>query len=121
MKAANVDVEPYWPSLFAKALEGVDVKNLISNIGSGAGAAPAAGAAAPAAAAGGKTADYFHLASELTLISLQLLHQPPPRRKRRRRNQKPLTTTWASVFSIKFLGSSQYNILFTCTNLSFKK
>lgn len=49
MKAANVDVEPYWPSLFAKALEGVDVKALISNIGSGAGAAPAAG---PAAAAG---------------------------------------------------------------------
>lgn len=50
LKAANVDVEPYWPSLFAKALEGVDVKNLISNIGSGAGAAPSAGAAAPAAA-----------------------------------------------------------------------
>lgn len=49
MKAANVDVEPYWPSLFAKALEGVDVKNLITSIGSGAGAAPA-GAAAPAAA-----------------------------------------------------------------------
>lgn len=50
LKAANVDVEPYWPSLFAKALEGVDVKNLISSIGSGVGAAPAAGAAAPAAA-----------------------------------------------------------------------
>jgi large subunit ribosomal protein LP1 len=57
LKAANVEVEPYWPSLFAKALEGVDVKNLISNIGSGAGAAPAAGAAAPAAAAGGKSTD----------------------------------------------------------------
>jgi large subunit ribosomal protein LP1 len=42
LKAANVEVEPYWPSLFAKALEGVDVKNLITNIGSGAGAAPAA-------------------------------------------------------------------------------
>lgn len=40
LKAAAVDVEPYWPSLFAKALEGVDVKKLISNIGSGAGAAP---------------------------------------------------------------------------------
>lgn len=52
LKAANVDVEPYWPSLFAKALEGVDVKNLISNIGSGVGAAPAGGAAAPAAAGG---------------------------------------------------------------------
>jgi len=61
LKAANVDVEPYWPGLFAKALEGVDVKQLISNIGSGmgsgggtaapAGAAPVAEAAAPAAAA----------------------------------------------------------------------
>lgn len=50
LKAANVDVEPYWPGLFAKALEGVDVKNLISNIGSGVGAAPGAGGAAPAAA-----------------------------------------------------------------------
>jgi len=51
LKAANVDVEPYWPSLFAKALEGVDVKNLITNIGSGVGAAPAGGASAPAASA----------------------------------------------------------------------
>ena len=51
LKAANVDVEPYWPSLFAKALEGVNVKDLITNIGSGVGAAPAAGGAAPAAAA----------------------------------------------------------------------
>lgn len=49
LKAANVEVEPYWPGLFAKALEGVNVKDLITNIGSGAGAAPA-GAAAPAAA-----------------------------------------------------------------------
>ncbi|XP_055296366.1 60S acidic ribosomal protein P1 [Sitodiplosis mosellana] len=51
LKAANVDVEPYWPSLFAKALEGVNVKDLITNIGSGVGAAPAAGAAAAAPAA----------------------------------------------------------------------
>ncbi|XP_034489437.1 60S acidic ribosomal protein P1 [Drosophila innubila] len=49
LKAANVDVEPYWPGLFAKALEGINVKDLISNIGSGVGAAPAGGAAAPAA------------------------------------------------------------------------
>lgn len=52
MKAANVDVEPYWPGLFAKALEGVNVRDLITNIGSGVGAAPAGGAA-PAAVAGG--------------------------------------------------------------------
>ena len=51
LKAANVEVEPYWPTLFAKALEGVDLKNLISNVGSGVGAAPATSAAAPAASA----------------------------------------------------------------------
>merc|ERR1712130_788670 len=49
MGAADVKGEPYWPGLFAKALEGVDVKALITNVGSGAGAAPAGGA--PAAAA----------------------------------------------------------------------
>ena len=51
-----MEVEPYWPGLFAKALEGVDIKELITNIGPGAGAAPAAaapaaGGAAPAAEA----------------------------------------------------------------------
>uniref|UniRef100_A0A182JQL6 Large ribosomal subunit protein P1 n=2 Tax=Cellia TaxID=44534 RepID=A0A182JQL6_9DIPT len=57
LKAANVDIEPYWPGLFAKALEGIDVKSLITSIGSGVGsgggapaAAAAGGAAAPAAA-----------------------------------------------------------------------
>ncbi|XP_043270472.1 60S acidic ribosomal protein P1 [Venturia canescens] len=51
LKAANVDVEPYWPGLFAKSLEGVNVKELITNIGSGVGAAPAGGAPAAVAAA----------------------------------------------------------------------
>merc|ERR1712071_93472 len=51
LKAADVKVEPYWPGLFAKALEGVDAKALISNVGAGAGAAPAAGGAAVAEAA----------------------------------------------------------------------
>ncbi|XP_023019543.2 large ribosomal subunit protein P1-like [Leptinotarsa decemlineata] len=51
LKAANVDVEPYWPGLFAKALEGINVRKLVTNIGSGVGSALSAGdAAAPAAA-----------------------------------------------------------------------
>merc|ERR1712213_142957 len=50
LKAAGVSVEPYWPSLFAKALDGVNIKDLVTNIGSSAGAAPAAGGAAPAEA-----------------------------------------------------------------------
>ena len=41
LKAASVDVEPYWPGLFAKALEGINVKDLITNIGSGVGSGPA--------------------------------------------------------------------------------
>ncbi|XP_053677692.1 60S acidic ribosomal protein P1 [Anopheles nili] len=52
LKAANVDIEPYWPGLFAKALEGIDVKSLITSIGSGVGS----GGAAPAAAAGAAAA-----------------------------------------------------------------
>ena len=48
MKAADVKVEPYWPGLFAKALEGLNLKSMITNVGSGVGAAPAAGGAAPA-------------------------------------------------------------------------
>lgn len=38
-------MEPYWPGLFAKALETVNVKDLITNVASAVGAAPAAGAA----------------------------------------------------------------------------
>ncbi|XP_057336689.1 60S acidic ribosomal protein P1 isoform X2 [Microplitis mediator] len=51
LKAAAVDVEPYWPGLFAKALEGLNIKDLITNIGSGVGAAPAGAPVAAAAAA----------------------------------------------------------------------
>ncbi|CAF0733326.1 unnamed protein product [Adineta ricciae] len=50
LKAANYEIEPYWPGLFAGALEGVKVTDLIKNVGSGSAAAPAA-AAAPAQAA----------------------------------------------------------------------
>merc|ERR1712130_630484 len=44
LKAAKVDVEPFWPSLFAGALKNVNVRELITNIGSGVGSGPAAGA-----------------------------------------------------------------------------
>ncbi|KAK2161135.1 hypothetical protein NP493_1602g00021 [Ridgeia piscesae] len=50
LKAANVSVEPIWPSLFAKALSGIEVKDLITKIGS------SAGSAGPAAAGGGSGA-----------------------------------------------------------------
>ncbi|KAM0555147.1 hypothetical protein ACHAPJ_006499 [Fusarium lateritium] len=54
IKAAKVEeVEPIWTSIFAKALEGKDVKDLLVNVGSGGGAAPAAGGAA----AGGGAAE----------------------------------------------------------------
>ncbi|KAH7094768.1 60S acidic ribosomal protein P1 [Paraphoma chrysanthemicola] len=55
IKAAKIeDVEPIWTTLFAKALEGKDVKDLLLNVGSGGGAAaaPAAGGAGGAAAGG---------------------------------------------------------------------
>merc|ERR1712063_100142 len=42
LKAANVEFEPFWPSLFAGALKDVDVRSLITNIGSGVGSGPAA-------------------------------------------------------------------------------
>nr|P49148.1 RecName: Full=Large ribosomal subunit protein P1; AltName: Full=60S acidic ribosomal protein P1; AltName: Full=Allergen Alt a XII; AltName: Allergen=Alt a 12 [Alternaria alternata]CAA58998.1 ribosomal protein P1 [Alternaria alternata] len=41
IKAAKIEeVEPIWTTLFAKALEGKDVKDLLLNVGSGGGAAP---------------------------------------------------------------------------------
>ena len=54
LKAANFDIEPFWPNLFARALSGVNIKDLIAKIGSGAGAAPAAAAPAGGAAPAGK-------------------------------------------------------------------
>merc|ERR1711884_7901 len=50
IKAAGVSVEPFWPGLFASALQGCDVAGLITNIGSGVGSAPAGGAAEAAPA-----------------------------------------------------------------------
>merc|ERR1739841_33768 len=47
ISAAKVNVEAFWPGLFAKALQGRNIGDLICNVGS----APAAGGGAPAAAA----------------------------------------------------------------------
>ena len=51
IKTAGLQVEPYWAGLFAKALESINLKDLVSNIGSGAGAAAAVAPAAGGAAA----------------------------------------------------------------------
>ena len=55
VKAANVNVESYWPSLFAKLADKRDLGDLIMNVGSGGGGAAVA-VAAPAAGAGGAAA-----------------------------------------------------------------
>ena len=47
LKAASVDVEPYWPGLLAKALEVINVKDLITNVGSGVGGGGPAPGGAP--------------------------------------------------------------------------
>ena len=50
IKASGNEVEAYWPTLFAKALKGQNIEDLISNIGSAAPVAATA-VAAPVAAA----------------------------------------------------------------------
>jgi large subunit ribosomal protein LP1 len=56
--AANVQVEPFWPSVFAKYLQGKDVGSLLLNIGGG------STGGAPAAATGGASADSGAAAEE---------------------------------------------------------
>merc|ERR1712240_858443 len=48
LSAANVEVESYWPGLFAKAVNGIDVKAIVGNVGVGSGSAPAASGEAAA-------------------------------------------------------------------------
>ncbi|KAL6509216.1 hypothetical protein OROGR_022526 [Orobanche gracilis] len=56
VKSANLTVESYWPSLFAKLCEKRNIEDLVMNVGSAGGAAaavaaPAGGASAVSAAA----------------------------------------------------------------------
>ncbi|KAK7807135.1 hypothetical protein U0070_021848 [Myodes glareolus] len=44
IRVAGVNVEPFWPDLFAKALANINIGGLICNVGAG-GPAPAAGTA----------------------------------------------------------------------------
>ncbi|XP_038674926.1 60S acidic ribosomal protein P1-like [Scyliorhinus canicula] len=46
IKTAGVTIEPFWPSLFAKALANTDVNGLICNVGAGSSAPVAAPVAA---------------------------------------------------------------------------
>ncbi|XP_021277836.1 60S acidic ribosomal protein P1-like [Herrania umbratica] len=56
VKKANVGVDSYWPSLFAKLLEKKSVDDLITNVGSGGGGASVAVAASSGAGAGAAAA-----------------------------------------------------------------
>ncbi|KAJ6874504.1 hypothetical protein NC652_034253 [Populus alba x Populus x berolinensis] len=56
VKAANVTVESYWPSLFAKLAEKRNVGDLIMNIGGGGGGAAPVAVASSGPAAGGAAA-----------------------------------------------------------------
>ncbi|PXF49427.1 60S acidic ribosomal protein P1 [Gracilariopsis chorda] len=47
--AAGIKVEPYWPPMFARLLETVNMDDLISNIGAAPAAAPAGAPAGEAA------------------------------------------------------------------------
>ncbi|XP_011075897.1 60S acidic ribosomal protein P1-like [Sesamum indicum] len=56
VKAANVTVESYWPSLFAKLCEKRNIDDLVMNVGSGGGGAAIAAAAPAGGASGGAPA-----------------------------------------------------------------
>lgn len=55
-QAAEVELEPIWAALLTKALEGKNVKELLSNVGSG-GGGPAQSVGGGGGATGGAPAD----------------------------------------------------------------
>nr|KAF6502393.1 ribosomal protein lateral stalk subunit P1 [Molossus molossus] len=73
IKAAGVNVEPFWPGLFAKALANVNIGSLICNVGAGgpapaASAAPAGGPAPSTTAAPGRKLLYWREGWKLEII-----------------------------------------------------
>merc|ERR1712098_231397 len=79
-KAAKVEVEPIWPSLFAKCLGDKDIGSLIS------------------------PSDPPPRLEPLRPLLVEL--NPPPLKKRRSQNpnqRRNQTTTWASLYSINYL------------------
>nr|KJB41623.1 hypothetical protein B456_007G112800 [Gossypium raimondii] len=83
VKAANVSVESYWPSLFAKLFEKCNIEDLITNVGAaGAGAAVAAAAPVAAGAGGGAAA-------------------PPPAEEKKKSQRKRAMMIWDSVYLIR--------------------
>ena len=53
MKAAGIEVEPYWPALFAKLFAKKSMDDLITNVGAGARLGKGGGGAVAAGGAGG--------------------------------------------------------------------
>ncbi|KAI3471261.1 hypothetical protein Pfo_027924 [Paulownia fortunei] len=64
LKAANLTVESYWPSLFAKLCEKRNIEDLIVNVGAGGGGAAVAVAAPAGGASGGAAAPAAPAAEE---------------------------------------------------------
>ncbi|GJQ08382.1 hypothetical protein GpartN1_g173.t1 [Galdieria partita] len=56
LNAAQVHVEPFWPGLFARMIQKVDIDGLVTNIGSAPSPATVAAVAASSGAAGGAAA-----------------------------------------------------------------
>ena len=90
IKASGNAVEAYWPTLFCKAMEGQDINELLTNIGS---AAPAGAVAVSgdAAAAGGK------IYISLNLMIAQLPRLLKNQRKRRKKRKRPMLTWVVSL------------------------
>ncbi|RXG52212.1 60S acidic ribosomal protein P1 [Armadillidium vulgare] len=90
LKAANVNVEPYWPGLFAKAAAGLDLRALVSNVWKWCR----------------NLVDQLLLplpvvVVEVVLQQLQLLKKLPRKKKRRKSPKRSQMMTWALVSLIK--------------------